>query len=62
MAGYRRMRDTVDDLKRGGRLVVFNEPVDARLEIAEIQRRLYLNQAPAVLFTNVKGWCAARSS
>jgi 4-hydroxy-3-polyprenylbenzoate decarboxylase len=55
MAGYRRMRDTVDDLKRGGRLIVFNEPVDARLEIAEIQRRLYLNQAPAVLFTNVKG-------
>lgn len=49
------MRECVADLLRGGHLVVVDEEVDPRLELAEIQRRLYLNRGPAVLFTNVKG-------
>lgn len=44
----------MQDLESNGHLVRFDQPVDARLQIAEIQRRLYLNEAPAVLFTNVK--------
>lgn len=51
----RSMQDCVSDLQRGGHLVVCDEEVDPRLEMAEIQRRLYLNRGPAVLFTNVKG-------
>ena len=51
----RSMRECVDDLQRGGHLVVVDDEVDPRLEAAEIQRRLYLNRGPAVLFTNVKG-------
>ncbi len=55
MAGYRCMSDVVADLRKAGRLIEYHQPVDAKLEIAEIQRRLYLRQAPAVLFTNVAG-------
>src|SRR5687768_4190292 len=51
----RSMRECVADLQRGGHLVVVDEEVDLRLELAEIQRRLYLNRGPAVLFSNVKG-------
>jgi 4-hydroxy-3-polyprenylbenzoate decarboxylase len=50
----RSMRECVADLQRGGHLVVVDDEVDASLEIAEIQRRLYLSRGPAVLFTNVK--------
>lgn len=52
--GYRTLRACVDDLQRNGHLVVLENDVDAHLEIAEIQRRVYLNGGPAVLFTNVK--------
>lgn len=52
--GYRTLKACVDDLKRHGHLVVVDAPVDARLEIAEIQRRIYANGGPAVLFTNVQ--------
>lgn len=55
MPSFHNMRSVVNDLQKGGRLLVYDAPVEARLEIAEIQRRLYLNQAPAVLFTNVQG-------
>jgi len=52
--GYRSIKACVRDLEVNGRLVRFDEPVDANLEIAEIQRRLYAQQGPAVLFTKVK--------
>jgi len=51
--GYRSLRQCVGDLTKHGRLVEFNQPIDARLEIAEIQRRIYLSGGPAVLFTQV---------
>lgn len=55
MPRFRNMRSVVNDLQQGGRLLIYDEPISARLEIAEIQRRLYLRQAPAVLFTKVEG-------
>jgi 4-hydroxy-3-polyprenylbenzoate decarboxylase len=51
----RSTRECVADLQRGGHLAVIDDEIDPRLEAAEIQRRVYLNRGPAVLFTNVKG-------
>jgi 4-hydroxy-3-polyprenylbenzoate decarboxylase len=51
---YRNLQECVIDLERHGHLIRCAEPLDARLELAEIQRRLYRNQGPAVLFTHVK--------
>ncbi len=51
--GYRSLQSCVQDLERHGHLVRFDDPIDAHLEVAEIQRRCYLAGAPAVLFTNV---------
>ncbi|TWU35980.1 4-hydroxybenzoate decarboxylase subunit C [Novipirellula artificiosorum] len=45
----------VDDLRAAGRLIEVDDPVDPNLEIAEIQRRVYANGGPAVLFRNVHG-------
>lgn len=55
MPSFHNIRSVVNDLLKGGRLLIYDAPVDANLEVAEIQRRLYLSQAPAVLFTNVLG-------
>ncbi|MGV3485207.1 MAG: UbiD family decarboxylase [Planctomycetaceae bacterium] len=52
---YRSTREVVEDLRRHGRLVEVTEAVDANLEIAEIQRRVYARGGPAVLFSNVRG-------
>lgn len=52
---YRSLHDCVTDLEKHGHAVRVTKPVDPCLQIAEIQRRLYLNNAPAVLFTNVQG-------
>jgi 4-hydroxy-3-polyprenylbenzoate decarboxylase len=53
--GYRSLREALLDLERHGRLVRVRDEVDPYLEMAEIQRRAYLSQAPALLFENVKG-------
>src|SRR3954462_926969 len=53
--GYRRLRDCIDDLERNKQLVRIETEVDAHLEIAEIQRRVYATGGPALLFTRVKG-------
>jgi len=45
----------IDDLGKAGHLVRLEEEIDARLEAAEIQRRVYARGGPAVLFANVKG-------
>jgi 4-hydroxy-3-polyprenylbenzoate decarboxylase len=49
---YRSTREVVDDLKRHGRLIEVTESLSPRLEIAEVQRRVYARGGPAVLFTN----------
>ena len=53
--GYRTLRDCVDDLERHGWLVRVEAEVDARMEVAEIQRRVSAAGGPALLFTQVRG-------
>lgn len=53
--GYRSLRECVLDLERNGHLVRVTEEVDPTLEMAEIQRRVYAVNGPAVYFENVKG-------
>jgi 4-hydroxy-3-polyprenylbenzoate decarboxylase len=53
--GYRTLRECVDDLERHQQLVRINVEIDARLEAAEIQRRVCAAGGPALLFTRVKG-------
>lgn len=52
---HRSTRDVVNDLRDGGRLIEVTDPVDPNLEMAEIQRRVYANSGPAILFSNVTG-------
>ena len=51
---HRSTADCVNDLERHGHLVRVDDRVDAELEVAEIQRRVYASDGPAVLFTNVR--------
>ena len=53
--GYRSLQECVRDLQRHGRLVRIDAEIDPHLEAAEIQRRVYAAQGPALLFANVKG-------
>ena len=53
--GYRNLQECVVDLERTKQLVRINAEVDPRLEIAEIQRRVYQAGGPALLFTRAKG-------
>jgi 4-hydroxy-3-polyprenylbenzoate decarboxylase len=53
--GYRSLRACLDDLERTGQLRRVDAEVDPRLEMAEIQRRLYRAKGTALLFTRVKG-------
>src|SRR5436305_12566714 len=55
--GYPSLQACVADLERTGRLVRIDCEIDPHLEAAEIQRRVYQAQGPALLFTRVKG-CA----
>ena len=49
------LRTFLAELKRDSDLVVVDAPVDARLEAAEIHRRVVAAGGPALLFTNVRG-------
>ena len=51
--GYRNLGACVSDLEKNGHLLRIEKPIDACLEAAEIQRRVYLNGGPALYFTNV---------
>jgi 4-hydroxy-3-polyprenylbenzoate decarboxylase len=51
---YRSLSAVVADLESTGQLVRVDAEIDAHLEIAEIQRRLFAAGGPAVLFTNVR--------
>jgi 4-hydroxy-3-polyprenylbenzoate decarboxylase len=53
--GYRNLRACLDDLRRTGQLVQIDEPVDPRLEMAEIQRRVFAAGGPALYFAHPKG-------
>lgn len=53
--GYRNLRECVTDLERAGHLVRIETKIDACLEAAEIQRRVYEANGPALYFANVKG-------
>ncbi len=52
---YKSLRQCVDDLEQNGHLIRIKEEMDPNLEMAEIQRRVYENQGPALFFENVKG-------
>lgn len=49
------LRTFLDQLRQDRDLVTVEAPVDARLEAAEIHRRVIAAGGPALLFTNVKG-------
>ena len=53
--GYRNLQDCVRDLERTGQLLRVAVPIDARLEAAAIQRRVYAAGGPAILFEHVAG-------
>src|SRR5262245_63033254 len=55
LMGYRTLRECIDDLERSGQLVRIDVEVDARLEAAEIHRRVCAAGGPALVFTRVKG-------
>ncbi len=54
-AAHRDLRSFLRRLRGDGDLVVIDAPVDARLEVAEIHRRVIAAGGPALLFTNVRG-------
>ena len=53
--GYRTLRHCIDALRRIGRLVDVDEPVDPRLEMAAVQRRVFERGGPALYFSNPVG-------
>ncbi len=53
--GYRSLRECIADLERSGQLVLMDAEIDPFLEAAEIQRRVYQAQGPAILYARVKG-------
>ncbi|TVS13429.1 MAG: UbiD family decarboxylase [Planctomycetaceae bacterium] len=53
--GYRSLQQCVRDLESSGHLVQIDDPIDANLEAAEIHRRVFASQGPAILLTNVTG-------
>lgn len=53
--GYRNLQECVRDLEEHGRLRRIDVETDPDQEIGCIQRRVYANGGPALLFTNVKG-------
>jgi len=52
---YRSLKQCVDDLERNGHLRRIDAPIDAKLEAAAIQRRVFAAGGPALLFANVAG-------
>lgn len=52
--GYRNLASCVADLEQAGHLLRLDDEIDARLEAAEIHRRVCRSGGPAVLFTHVK--------
>jgi len=55
--GYRSLKECALDLEKTGQLIRVDSEIDAHLEVAAVQRRVYEAGGPAILFTNVRG-CA----
>ena len=53
--GYLTTRGCLRDLEQRGELVRIDQEVDADLEVAAIQRRVFAAGGPALLFTRVRG-------
>jgi 4-hydroxy-3-polyprenylbenzoate decarboxylase len=53
--GYRNLKECVRDLERAGQLVRIETEIDPHLQAAEIQRRVYQAQGPALFYAKVKG-------
>src|SRR5262245_46950080 len=53
--GYRTLRECIDDLESSQQLVRIESEVDARLEAAEIHRRVCAAAGPAIYFSRIKG-------
>jgi len=53
--GYRSLRQAVNDLEHSGQLIRIDQTIDPHLLAGAIQRRVYRNQGPALLFTNLQG-------
>jgi 4-hydroxy-3-polyprenylbenzoate decarboxylase len=67
--GYRNLQECVHDLERTGQLVRIETEIDPRLQAAEIQRRVYQAQGPALFMHGSRvaasRWsaiCSARGS
>jgi UbiD family decarboxylase len=52
---HRTLTDFITQLRAEHELIEISAPVDARLEVAEIHRRVIERGGPALLFTNVRG-------
>ncbi len=52
---YNSLRSCVIDLEKNGHLIRIKKEVDPNLEMAEIHRRIYDANGPAILFEKVKG-------
>jgi 4-hydroxy-3-polyprenylbenzoate decarboxylase len=52
---YRSLRHCIQDLERTNQLVRIEQEIDPYLEAAEIQRRVYQAQGPAIFYARVKG-------
>jgi 4-hydroxy-3-polyprenylbenzoate decarboxylase len=52
---YKSLRECANDLERSGQLIRIKEELDPDLEIAEVHRRIYDRQGPALLFEKIKG-------
>ncbi|MCB0663043.1 MAG: UbiD family decarboxylase, partial [Saprospiraceae bacterium] len=52
---YKSLRECANDLEKTGQLIRIKEELDPDLEIAEVHRRIYDKQGPALLFEKVKG-------
>ncbi len=52
---YRNMQAAVDDLEKSGQLLRIKTPLDPDLEIAEVHRRIFDAQGPALLFEHIQG-------
>lgn len=53
--GYRNLRECVADLERTNQLIRIEQEIDPFLEAAEIHRRVFQAQGPALFFARVKG-------
>ena len=52
---YKSLKQCIDDLDRNHHLIRITQEVDPHLEMAEIHRRVYQANGPAIYYAHVKG-------